>query len=65
MSLERPLGKEPAETPLNIKEPARIMAEKVGLGVSNLRDIDMLGEDIEAVRQEFELPSRFQKGRAF
>jgi len=41
------------------------LAEKVGLGVSNLRDIDILGEDIEAVRQEFELPSRFQKGGTF
>jgi len=41
------------------------LAEEVGLGVSNLRDIDILGEDIEAVRQEFELPSRFQRGRTF
>ncbi len=41
------------------------LAEKAGLGVSNPKDMDVLGEDIEAVRQEFELRSRFQKVRAF
>ncbi len=37
------------------------LAAEAGLGVSDLNEIDILGEDIEDVRQEFKLPSRFQR----
>jgi len=36
------------------------LAEEIGLGTSNLSNIEVLGEDIEAVKRRFKLPSTFK-----
>ena len=36
------------------------LAEEAGLGVASLKNIKILGENIESVRQKFKLPTKFQ-----
>ena len=36
------------------------LAEERGLGISNLDDIEVVGEDIERVKRKFKLPSTFR-----
>jgi len=37
------------------------IAEEEGLGVANIEDIRVLGEDVEAARREFKIPSGFNR----
>ena len=37
------------------------LAEEKGLGIANMKNIILLGEDIKVMRKRFKLPSRFRR----